>query len=903
MSDDDQTMPSGAHFEFSGEQSGSDETAPVDSSSFSRSASNPGTNPSGQFFRPVKKKQQVGQSIGNYRIVRTLGEGGMGVVYLAERADGEFEQQVALKLAKTALTSPGEIDRFRRERQLLVKLNHANIARVIDGGTTEDGQPYFVMEYIEGQRIDNFCDAQRLTTQQRLELFAQVCDAVEYCHQNLIVHRDIKPGNILVTKDGEVKLLDFGIAKVLDPSLFDMVDMTEGDMRLMTLAYASPEQVSGEPITPASDIYSLGVLLYELVTGRLPYNLRDELKYKAKEVICNYAPELPSTAITKPAEVSAGDGTTSTVEPGEIAQLREAADPARLKRTLSGDVDDIVMVSLAKAPTLRYASVERLRADIGAHLDGGLVEARKTRRSVNWSIYATKRFVRRYRTPVAAGVAAVLALMIGLSIALVQWQAAVAAKEQEREAKERTRAIANGLLEEISENVMVLPGALRVREAVSNLALEHLEAMQNDPSWGESSLLLDVALGYERLGDIEAGLRNARRGNFDSAQEHFAKSRELREQAGQAGDSVILQLAESDKRQGDVRRERDDNQGSADAYEAGLARLDQLQQTESNATQTRLLRAQLQGSLANALARAGDQDNRVRTLRESALQTARELVAEDASVEHRLTLGLALHRLADMERREQNTQQAVQLSDEATTIYRDLFNADPVNAFIRRRLGSALSIYAFALRDAQAELPTVLPVVNEAIFHLRFLKEADPMDASAQRSLALVLELAAYAQLRTQPVVAHDHLGEAIDLHNQVMAITGSADYANNALLAALNQAKASYYAGNMQRCAQEMLATMEKASQMIEAGDARRNVLTSYVDAANNAFIALAQIYKDSPDNQQANQIAAEILKRIIQDEPAVQLLVGDQPSQRHTQAIESLAQSKSRFQSIFNN
>lgn len=894
MSDDDQTMPSGAPFEFSGDHGSEGETAPLDSSSFSRSASGAGTNPSGQFFRTIKKKQQVGQTIGNYRIVRTLGEGGMGVVYLAERADGEFDQQVALKLAKTTLSSPGEIDRFRRERQLLVKLNHENIARVIDGGTTDDGQPYFVMEYIEGQRIDHYCDAQRLTTQERLELFGQVCDAVEYCHQNLLVHRDIKPGNILVDKSGQVKLLDFGIAKVLDPDLFGLVDMTEGDLRLMTLAYASPEQVSGESITPASDIYSLGVLLYELVTGRLPYNLRDELKYKAKEVICNYAPELPSTAITKPAEISAGDGTTSTVEPREIAQLREAADPARLKRTLSGDVDDIVMVSLAKSPSLRYSSVERLRADIGAHLHGGLVEARKARRSVNWSIYATKRFVRRYRTPVTAGVAAVLALMVGLTLAIWQWQVAVAATEEERIAKERTQSIANGLLEEISENVMVLPGALRVRESVSRLAIDHLEAMGVDASESDTSLLLDVALGYERLGDIEAGLRNARGGDFDTAQEHYERSRELREQAAQAGDPARLALAESEKRRGNVLRERDDNPGAVAAYEAGIARLDALSAQGQEAQEAQLLRAQLSGALANALARVGSSQDRVMQLRTDTVRISRALVAANPTVEHMLVLGLGLHSLGDTERRAGNGPASVELSGEAVIVYGSLFGEDPVNAFIRRRLASSLVMHGFALRDSGADNTQISPVMADAIFHLRFLTEADPKDAHAMRQLAQALEVAALISLRQEPGSAHTLLSEAVDLHELVIAIEGGADYSDNAVLVRVKQGQASYYAGEYDRCAREMLAVMEISGSMITDGDTRRNVLAGYADAAGTAYIALRTLLDDQPDDAAVLELATQVRDRINSDESAVAALVGDEPTDIQTRAVASINQTR---------
>ena len=555
------------------------------------------------------------------------------------------------------------------------------------------------------------------------------------------------------------------------------------------------------------------------------------------------------------------------------------------------------MVSLAKSPTLRYASVERLRSDIDAHLSGGLVEARKTRRSVNWGVYATKRFVRRYRTPVAASAAAVLALIVGLALATWQWQVAVAAEEQERLAKERTQAIANGLLEEISENVMVLPGALRVREAVSRLALDHLEAMQDDPDWGSDALLLDVALGYERLGDIEAGLRNSRVGDFDAAEAHYARSRELRDQLSEE-EAKTLALAQSDKRAGDVLRERDDNAGAADAYTAGLGKLDGLAQVSQDSLEVRLLRAQVNGSLANVLARRGVEADRVTELRTEALAIARSLVAEAPTVEHRLVLGLSLHRLGDMNRRAGIGAEAVELSGEAAGVYRSLFEEDPVNAFLRRRLATALAMHAFALRDSGAAAADVSRVVNEAIFHLRFLAEADPMDALAKENLARALEVAALPIMQSDGATAHAMLTEAMGLHASVAEIEGGADYEDRVLLLSVNRGKASYYARETRRCAQEMVEAMNMASGMIAAGDTRRNVLASYADAAGTAYIAVNMLLDASPEDAEALELGVAVRDRIVADEQAVTALVGDEPTDLQARAVEALAQTRERLE-----
>ena len=244
----------------------------------------------------------VGRRVGAYRVVRELGRGGMGAVYLAERDDSEFRHRVAIKLIKRGMDTDFILRRFRNERQILATLDHSHIAKLLDGGTTEDGLPYFVMEYVEGLPIYRYCDQGKLTTTQRLVLFRQVCEAIHYAHRRLVIHRDIKPSNILVTGDGVPKLLDFGIAKVLNPALVADItaDPTATAMRLMTPEYASPEQVQGQPVSPATDVYSLGVLLYELLTGHRPYALRNRAPYEVARVICEEAPEYPSVRVTSP---------------------------------------------------------------------------------------------------------------------------------------------------------------------------------------------------------------------------------------------------------------------------------------------------------------------------------------------------------------------------------------------------------------------------------------------------------------------------------------------------------------------------------------------------------------------------------------------------------------------------
>src|SRR2546423_6757334 len=279
----------------------------------------------------------AGRGVGSYRIVREVGRGGMGAVYLAERADSAFHKRVAVKVVKRGMDTDFILRRFRHERQILASFDHPNIARLLDGGTTDDGLPYFVMEYIEGQPVYRFCDAQRLSVSERLRLFCQVCDAVTYAHQHLVVHRDLKPSNVLVTKDGAPKLLDFGIAKLLNPEMMpETVTPTASAMRLMTPEYASPEQMQGLTVTPASDIYALGVVLYELLTGHRPYHFPNRLPHEIARVVCEEEPELPSRAITSANDLLPLEGLAGGSSMPEGLARARGMTPDALRRELAG---------------------------------------------------------------------------------------------------------------------------------------------------------------------------------------------------------------------------------------------------------------------------------------------------------------------------------------------------------------------------------------------------------------------------------------------------------------------------------------------------------------------------------------------------------------------------------------
>lgn len=357
-----------------------------------------------------RTRSLTGSNVGSYSLVSVLGRGGAGTVYLGERADQQYSAQVAIKIVDHTAVQTSLGVRFRAERQILASLNHSNIARLLDAGETDDGQAYLVMEYVRGEPVDRFCDGQRLDIRARLRLFLDICAAVQYAHQNLIVHRDLKPGNILVTEEGATKLLDFGIAKLLGTGDFrELTQLTQHNDRLLTPEYASPEQIIGQAVTTASDVYSLGVVLYQLLCGLRPYEVSGSAsRLELERSICASDPARPSAAVRRAMEAVPEEGQPSL---RAIAEAR-GTNPDRLHKQLQGDIDSLVMRALRKEPQHRYGSVDQLAADVRRYLANEPVEARQG----NW-LYYGQRFVRRHMIGVAMS-ALFICLVIGATVVL-----------------------------------------------------------------------------------------------------------------------------------------------------------------------------------------------------------------------------------------------------------------------------------------------------------------------------------------------------------------------------------------------------------------------------------------------------------------------------------------------------
>ena len=381
-------------------------------------ALNPGSAPGLIPGYEVRFRLPPGKRIGAYKILEEIAVGGMGAVYRALRVDGEYRQQVALKIVRAELGTELTASRFKNERQILASLDHPNIARILDGGTTAEGLPYFVMELLddkngEGLPITEYCDQHKLSIDERLKIFRTVCSAVHYAHQRLVVHRDIKPANILITAEGVPKLLDFGIAKILDPALLpENATATAAGLLMMTPEYASPEQLRGEAITTATDVYLLGLVLYQLLAGRRAYRFASRMPHEITRAILEAEPEKPSTAVRRADE--AGDKNNEKVAPTpEVLSGLRGDSPEKLQRRLAGDLDNIVMKAIRKEPSERYGSVEQLSDDLRRHLEGLPVLARK-----NTIGYRCRKFVIRHKMNVAAAALVLLLLLTGIVLTL-----------------------------------------------------------------------------------------------------------------------------------------------------------------------------------------------------------------------------------------------------------------------------------------------------------------------------------------------------------------------------------------------------------------------------------------------------------------------------------------------------
>ncbi|HYP14227.1 MAG TPA: serine/threonine-protein kinase [Bryobacteraceae bacterium] len=641
--------------------------------------------------------------LGNYRILQLIGEGGMGAVYRAMRDEGDFPLQVAVKVVKRGMDSKAILRRFREERRILARLDHPNIAKLLDGGITPDGRPYFVMEFLEGTPIHVYCQKHDLSVRERIDLFLGACSAVEYSHRNLIVHRDLKATNILVSDGGMPKLLDFGIAKLLTHDSTTSQETTIAAERLMTPDYASPEQIRGEAITTSTDVYSLGVLLFEVLTGQRPFRLLGLSNAEMSRVIA----------------------TTDPPKPSSVA-------PAHFRQQLKGDLDTIVLKALERSPDRRYASVQALAEDLQRHLMGKPVKAQPDRVS-----YRVRKFLGRHRTSVAAGVLITLAFF-GLATAYA-WQFGVA-QAREREARKRftdLRELATSFLGDLDGELNKIPGSTPAREILASKVLRYLDMLAHDDIQ-DRSLQRELATAYDRLGDVQGGPKSSNLGNSAAALESYGKSLTILERLSTAepqNGQLALDLANGHSKLSDLLSLMGEHQTALEQEERALAAREAWLARNQNDREAKRAVAAGSQELAGDLERLGRYDQAV-AHRRRALVLLRELTGSgEADDNLRLALALAEKRMGRIVLRKGSFRDAHHYFDRAMAIEKQVIGERHGQLVARMNLSFSHHDKGLAYLQAGSYDPA-LQSFTEALRIREQLSAADPKNVRAASLLA-----------------------------------------------------------------------------------------------------------------------------------------------------------------------
>ena len=713
------------------------------------------------------RKARTGRRIGAYDILEEIGHGGMGEVYRAVRADGEFDREVAVKLVRSGFDSQFILERFRHERQILAGLDHPNIARLLDGGTTDDGIPYLVMELVDGMPIDRYCESHQLTTAQRLELFRHVCAAVHYAHQHLVIHRDLKPSNILVTPDGVPKLLDFGIAKILSPT----GGLETTLMHALTPEYASPEQLRGQWVSTASDVYSLGVVLYQLLSGQRPYAAYAVSAPDLARAICELEPRRPSAAVAESA--GKGDG-------GTPAKTLDAATQ-KLQRRLRGDLDNIVLKAMRKEPERRYASAEQFAEDIRRHLQGLPVSARQD----SWS-YRTGKFIRRHTAIVAATVVVILTLAVGMAVTL----------REKRIAERRfndVRKLANSLIFEIDNSISDIPGSTAARKLLVGRALEYLDSLSREAK-GDKSLQTELATAYERVGDVLGYPYAPNLGDSAGALASYRKALRIRESlAASAPNDVKLQrqLTGNHFRVANALEFTGDLKGALGALRKTLPITEKLAAGKADPELTDLF-AGSHYFIAVLLSKTGDPAGALENYRQAAAIRQPVLQSNPSNVNLRAHLAADYIGMAVCMQSLGDLVQAIAMQTQAIEILRELVHQESNSVSLREYLGEAVNKLG-GFQRGQGKFADSLVTEREAKQIFKALLAADPNNSLAKANVAFADNSIADGLVQSgQPTAAIEVLQEALATFQALSPETASNRYVRSGF------ASANYLMGNV---------------------------------------------------------------------------------------------------------
>ena len=699
----------------------------------------------------------TGARIGPYRLTQLIGRGGMGAVYAAVRDDAQFAQKVAIKLIKRGMDSDFVRERFLRERRILAALDHPHIARLFDGGTTPDGQPYFVMEFVDGVPITDYCRQQQLSLKQTLLLFRDVCAAVQHAHQKLVVHRDLKPSNILVTAEGTPKLLDFGIAKLLSPDPNEADTRTETSVRLMTPDYAAPEQVRGETITTATDVYALGVVLYELLTEQRPYQFDTYSPLEIERVICHEEPRLPSARKTE-RQRDRETASTNTVSPS----FRLSVSPSQLR----GDLDNIVLMALRKEPERRYQSVEQFSEDIRRHLEGLPVAARK-----DTFTYRAGKFARRHK----AGVT-VLVLLALFAVGMT-WQAARVARERDRAQRRfaQVRALANTFLFDFHDQIQNLPGSTAAREMVVKTALEYLDSLAQEAG-GDAAMQLELAQAYLRVGDVQGDLRAANLGQIKASTASYRKGLALAEPlaAGNPDNTALFKtLTDLHINLGAQQSINGDAAGSLAELRQALGAAESIYARNPHKLEHLIMLDRSYEALGDAQLKTREVAAALDNFRRS-LQLAERRVVEFPNDSAQNGLALMLSRLGDALAEQGDVSAAVESYRRALPIRETLTHQQPDNAVYRRELRVFYSWLANYLGNPYflnlGEGGEALQYYQRAVRLAEELAQADTKNSTAKFDLVVAYERMGDVLSEPEPQRSADFYRRALSLNERLLA-------------------------------------------------------------------------------------------------------------------------------------
>jgi len=679
----------------------------------------------------------VGRIIGAYEILRELGSGGMGAVYLARRIDGTFERQVAFKVVRGDHSTDGALERFARERRLLATLAHPGIARLLDAGSTDDGRPYFVMEYVDGLPVTEFCDRHSLSVRSRLVLFQRVCEAVASAHRVPIVHCDLKPGNILVGAEGLPRVLDFGIATALTPGGLEAEPPLEpyGSPR-----YASPEQLRGEPVQTTSDVYSLGVVLYELLIGSAP---------AAAEI--EHTPLRPSSLIP-----GGGETTAVAIHRPELVAARRGTDPGGLRRSVAGDLDAILARCLQPRPEQRYQSVEALSGDLQRHLDGRPVTVRP-----QTFLYVASRFARRHRWAVASAIVVGVLLGFAFTSLAFLWRRAEQARVQAEQRFNDVRSLATSLFD-VDEALSKVAGTTEARQRITESASAYLDRLSEDAQI-DSALSVEIAEGYRRVGDMLGNPNVPNLGRRDEALQRYEAAEQRLAVATMARpDDRVAQVtsARIERSKGDVLFAQRRLGEARDAYGRAMAIVQRLLASEPESTEHKQFLSGIYRPLGDvSLARGNAQEALSFYEKSRALDLAVLALHPDASGEPTRLLALTQLRVAEAAAALGRRADAVEAYQEAARLLLSLSLQFPGRAHLLRDLALARMKLGQAA-DADGD-PVGAAELHGALSTFRELASLDPEDAGAQRDLMAGLVAYGDSIAKSDPSAARAYLLEA----------------------------------------------------------------------------------------------------------------------------------------------